>query len=287
MVACVLALAAAGLARPGLALAGEEPIRLVVDGQAVQADVPPEVVAGRVLVPLRVAAEQLGYVVSYDARARRVTLVRGDLTVELVVGAARVRVIRAGRAEERDLYVSARAVRGRTLVPVRFLAEILGAQVQWQPEARTVAVSTRAGAGGATGGAGGSGSAGGGYGGGPEYGGETGGGSSGSTGGGAAATEVVVTARGLAFSPAELRLKRGQAVTLVFRNEAGMAHTFTVDGIAVTVGGQARTGIHLQAAGGSSASLTFVPTATGSFEFYCAVPGHREYGMKGTLVVEP
>jgi uncharacterized cupredoxin-like copper-binding protein len=37
--------------------------------------------------------------------------------------------------------------------------------------------------------------------------------------------------------------------------------------------------------GTATASLT-VPLAAGEYEFYCAVRGHVEAGMKGTLTVE-
>lgn len=276
--ALVLALALVPAAAVRVALANDGDIRLVVDGHAVATDVAPVLVMGRVLVPLRVAAEHLGYRVNWDARTRTVTLVQGTLTVELTVGTAAARVVRAGVGETVSLDVSARIVRGRTLVPIRFLSEVLGARVDWQAAARTVVVTTAGAGGGAAGSGGGAGSGTGG----------SAGGSGGSSGGGATApVEIVVTARGLSFSPAEIRVKAGQAVTLVFRNEASGSHTLTVDGIAVTVGGAARTGIHLEAAGGASASLTFVATTPGTYEFYCAVPGHRDYGMKGQLVVEP
>jgi uncharacterized cupredoxin-like copper-binding protein len=36
---------------------------------------------------------------------------------------------------------------------------------------------------------------------------------------------------------------------------------------------------------GMGASVSFVPTKPGTFEFFCAVPGHKEAGMVGTLIV--
>lgn len=36
---------------------------------------------------------------------------------------------------------------------------------------------------------------------------------------------------------------------------------------------------------GMSALVTFTPTEPGTYEFYCAVPGHREAGMVGTVIV--
>jgi uncharacterized cupredoxin-like copper-binding protein len=40
-------------------------------------------------------------------------------------------------------------------------------------------------------------------------------------------------------------------------------------------------------AAGKPALALFTPTTTGTYSFYCGVPGHREAGMVGTLIVEP
>jgi len=33
-------------------------------------------------------------------------------------------------------------------------------------------------------------------------------------------------------------------------------------------------------------TVEFTPTTSGTFEYYCSVPGHRESGQFGTLKVE-
>jgi uncharacterized cupredoxin-like copper-binding protein len=33
---------------------------------------------------------------------------------------------------------------------------------------------------------------------------------------------------------------------------------------------------------GKSGTLTFTPSESGTFDFYCTIPGHRDLGMKGT-----
>ena len=47
-------------------------IRVFIDGRPVNFDVPPNMVQGRVLVPLRGIFEQLGATVDYDARTQRI-----------------------------------------------------------------------------------------------------------------------------------------------------------------------------------------------------------------------
>jgi len=43
--------------------------------------------------------------------------------------------------------------------------------------------------------------------------------------------------------------------------------------------------MHAHTAAGETVTVTFTPTEPGTYEFYCTVPGHREAGMIGTLVV--
>lgn len=47
------------------------PIKLIVNGQEIQCDVPPQNINGRVLVPARFVAESLGASVTWDAANNR------------------------------------------------------------------------------------------------------------------------------------------------------------------------------------------------------------------------
>ncbi len=77
----------------------------------------------------------------------------------------------------------------------------------------------------------------------------------------------------LFFNPNNLTLKKGQPVNITFQNSG--THTFTVDELGVNVPLR-----------GSSGVVEFTPTQSGTFEYYCAVPGHRLGGMSGSLTVE-
>ncbi|MCL6450041.1 MAG: N-acetylmuramoyl-L-alanine amidase family protein [Acetobacteraceae bacterium] len=112
------------------------PIRLVVNGRELSPDTPPLLVEGRVLVPVRLISEALGAQVAWVAAEGRVELSLGDRSVLLTVGRDRAMV----NGVEVPLDVPARVVGGRTLVPLRFLGESLGAQVRWEAETRTVRV---------------------------------------------------------------------------------------------------------------------------------------------------
>jgi len=113
--------------------AADQPIRLYVDGQELTTDVPPMIIDGRTMVPVRVVADHLGFSVEWWEATRTVYL-RGRRTVQLRLGSPDAYV--DGRAVKLD--VPAQAVQGRTLVPLRFIAEALGYDVAWDGQARAV-----------------------------------------------------------------------------------------------------------------------------------------------------
>ncbi|HCJ11463.1 MAG TPA: hypothetical protein DHW14_09935 [Clostridiales bacterium] len=134
LVLIVLLLAAAG-GPPLLAAPGD--ISLVINGDLVETDVPPVIVRGRTLVPVRVVSEELGAYVGWDDRSRTVTVVSGASRVVLGVGQSTATV--DGRPVTLD--TPPEIISGRTMVPIRFVSEALGATVEWDPVLRRVTVT--------------------------------------------------------------------------------------------------------------------------------------------------
>jgi len=124
---------------PGLAVAD---VRLVIDGEVVISAVPPRMVEGRILVPLRVLAEALGLQVTWDGEVGRVGLKRvsGEVTQEVTLDVGGNVALVDGRAVGLD--VPALIDGGRTLVPLRFAAEAMGAAVSWDGPRRLVEVKS-------------------------------------------------------------------------------------------------------------------------------------------------
>jgi copper amine oxidase-like protein/CopC domain-containing protein len=128
--ALVVALALGGSA----SLAAD--ISVVVNGQQIQFDQPPIERSGRVFVPLRGVFEHLGASVVYDNGVVNAT--GNGRAIQLRIGSTQATV----NGQTRTLDVAPFIVGSRTLVPIRFISESLGANVDWNDNTRTVTITS-------------------------------------------------------------------------------------------------------------------------------------------------
>lgn len=113
------------------------PIRVTINGTPIAfSPVEPYMEAGRVLVPMRGVFEHLGVALRWDAKSRSVVAQLGERSIVLPLNSTNALV----NGKETQLDVPARITRGRTMVPLRFLAESLMASVRWIPGAKTVQI---------------------------------------------------------------------------------------------------------------------------------------------------
>lgn len=119
------------------AAAGE--ITVVLDGNKISFDVPPQNISGRTLVPYRTLAEKIGAKVSWDQKTGKITVLKGKKTVVLTVNS------KVGTVDGKAVAMDTAPViqNGRTLVPLRFLGESLGLWVSWNAAAKTVSVESK------------------------------------------------------------------------------------------------------------------------------------------------
>ncbi len=99
-------------------------------------DVAPILEEERTLVPLRFLGETLGATLNWDAEKRQVTLRRDELEVVLWIEQKQALV----NDLPVELEVPPRIVRSRTLVPLRFVGETLGAEFQWDSQTREITI---------------------------------------------------------------------------------------------------------------------------------------------------
>ncbi len=105
-----------------------------------------------------------------------------------------------------------------------------------------------------------------------------GGGAGGSTtGGGSSALNVTVTATEFKFDPSTINATPGQTINLTVKNSGTTQHTFVLS----------QANVKLTIDPGKTVNQTFTaPTAAGTYAFECDLPGHKEAGMTGQLVVK-
>jgi len=105
------------------------------------------------------------------------------------------------------------------------------------------------------------------------------------------------------FLPATVEVKAGQPVKMTMRNSDSVDHDFSIMEFPMSkmnsnsdpvvgheMGGSSGMAkepeLHIAVAMGKNGTLEFTPTKAGTYEFFCTVAGHKEAGMKGTLVVK-
>lgn len=102
---------------------------VLVDDQAIINDVAPVIRNDRTLVPIRVITEALGGQVAWNEAAKEVTLTVNGKEIKMTIG----KVL--------EKYgVAPVIIGGRTFVPVRFVADELGAVTTWDDATKTVAI---------------------------------------------------------------------------------------------------------------------------------------------------
>jgi alpha-tubulin suppressor-like RCC1 family protein len=118
-------------------------VEYYVNGQLQTMDTPPVIHEGRTLLPIRYVAEPLGAAVGWEAGQRKATVSLGQQLVELWIGQHQARVNGTNQAID-DMnpgVVPLIMPPGRTMLPLRFIAETLGCQVEWDAATRRVTIT--------------------------------------------------------------------------------------------------------------------------------------------------
>jgi len=128
------------IAITGMAMAATTSVRVFVDGSEVQfPDQKPIINSdNRTLVPVRFVSEALGAEVEWLAPTRTVKINYNDKLILLEVGLKQA-VIGTSVV---TLDTKTEIVGNRTMVPLRFVSECLGAEVEWQAVEQAVYITT-------------------------------------------------------------------------------------------------------------------------------------------------
>lgn len=107
----------------------------LVDGEEAVLDVPAKIINDRTMVPVRFLAENMGYFVDWEATNRTV-IIGEDKHILLPIGSTTATVDGVQVSLDSPAIID----NSRTLVPIRFVSENLGAMVDWDEDARVASI---------------------------------------------------------------------------------------------------------------------------------------------------
>lgn len=110
-----------------------------VNGTTIAFDAKPYIENNRTMVPIRFISEALGAKVDWNGTYKLVTITLNDTRIEQKIG----KTVAIVNNHEVTFDVPAVIKNDRTMVPVRFVSEALGANVIWEESTRTVIITTK------------------------------------------------------------------------------------------------------------------------------------------------
>lgn len=114
--------------------------KYTVDGKEYQMDVAPFAIEGRAFLPVRYAAQVVGIpdeCIHWDGKTQKVILINGDDTITMTVGSKAMLVNTS--VVEMDVAPEVRG--GRVFLPIRYLGEVLGADINYNLIRREITVT--------------------------------------------------------------------------------------------------------------------------------------------------
>lgn len=109
---------------------------VTVNGIRCEGDVDPVIENGRMLVPLRQVFEKMGAEVLWDDLSKTATCTLGETSVSVTLNSVNAQI----GQEVYTLDAAPALINGRILVPVRFIAEGLGARVTYRDNTKTAEI---------------------------------------------------------------------------------------------------------------------------------------------------
>ena len=111
-------------------------ISVLLNGNKLSFDENPYINNSTTMVPMRKIFESLGANVYYDTETKLITAQKDNITIELYAGLAIAKI----NGKPYNLPIAIENKNGHTMVPLRFISESLGANVEWNAEKRDVII---------------------------------------------------------------------------------------------------------------------------------------------------
>ena len=109
----------------------------LINGVSKSNDVAPVIVNERTMLPIRFIAEELGAKVDWEQETQTVKVDFEDNIITVVIGQDKAFV----NGEEIQLDATAVVENDRTYLPIRFIMENLGADVEWDKDNQQVIIT--------------------------------------------------------------------------------------------------------------------------------------------------
>ncbi|MBY0116095.1 N-acetylmuramoyl-L-alanine amidase family protein [Paenibacillus xylanexedens] len=129
-----------GLVFPGYSHAATD-TKIILDGKEIvqPSDTKAEIINSKVMVPIRVVSENLGYSVEWKQQTQTVTISKDNTAMQMIVGQKTATV----NGSNVNLDAPPLVKNGTTLVPLRFIGEEMGLKVGWNNTTKTVTLVTQ------------------------------------------------------------------------------------------------------------------------------------------------
>ncbi|MGG4141596.1 TraB/GumN family protein [Paenibacillus algorifonticola] len=122
------------------AYAAEKPISVVINGSEVKFDnFEPVIEKGSTLVPMRPILEELDAKVVWNKSTQTVTATKEGVDLSLQIGNKTATV----NGEKKQLEVAPKTIKNVTYIPLRFIGEAAGYQVDWSKALRTITFTVK------------------------------------------------------------------------------------------------------------------------------------------------
>ncbi len=123
----------------GISAFAEKEISLYLDGKEVSCNPAPLIINDRTMIPARALFEEMGAKVSWDEKKRQVGINYEYIKIEMVIDEKIAKVNGVNVTLDSPPVIK----NDRTLIPLRFVGESIGALVSWDGDKRMVLVETK------------------------------------------------------------------------------------------------------------------------------------------------
>jgi N-acetylmuramoyl-L-alanine amidase len=109
-------------------------VPLFYNGKELKPEIAPRIIKDVTMVPIRIVAEELGSKVEWNQAAQKVTITKNTMQIEMVINQPSATL----NGTNIKLDAAPLLIAGNTLLPVRFVAENMGIEVNWNDVQRAV-----------------------------------------------------------------------------------------------------------------------------------------------------